>query len=192
MFPSTQAHRLRYKVILSDCRKQSQEMEMHCAASSATSGYLFRQIFLHGNPLPSITLPGSWKNKPAVSCNLLRLQGGITSLLSHPTRPPSPPQRSSSKQKLVWGIQLVNLTLDTLPLVCNTDMPFLHRSSHNKLSERRERERKSELFWVRRLIMSLKRTARHLASIMACDGLQGSSAAGSKGHTTYRHMLHSL
>lgn len=107
MFPSAQAHGLRYKVILSDCRKQSQEMEMHCAASSATSGYLFGQIFLHGNPLPSITLgipesmPGSWKNKPAVSCNLLRLQGGITSLPSHPTGPPLPPQRSSSKQKLV-------------------------------------------------------------------------------------------
>lgn len=38
-----QASWLRYKTILCDCRKQSQEMEMHCIASSATSGYLFWQ-----------------------------------------------------------------------------------------------------------------------------------------------------
>lgn len=46
MFPPAQACGLRYKAMLSDCRKQSQEMEMHCVTSSATSGYLFRQIFL--------------------------------------------------------------------------------------------------------------------------------------------------
>lgn len=28
-----------------DCRKQSQEMEMHCVTMSATLGYLFGQIF---------------------------------------------------------------------------------------------------------------------------------------------------
>lgn len=46
MFPLTQARGLRYKAILSDCRKQSQEMEMHCVTLSATSGYLFGRIFL--------------------------------------------------------------------------------------------------------------------------------------------------
>lgn len=77
----------------------------------------------------------------------------------------------------MWGIQLVNLTLHTLLLVHNTDTPFLHRASHNKLSERRARQRKSELLWVRLLIISLKQTGRHLASITARDGMQGSSAA---------------
>lgn len=46
MFPPTQARGLRYKAILSDCRKRSQEMEMHCVTLSATSGYLFVRIFL--------------------------------------------------------------------------------------------------------------------------------------------------
>lgn len=54
MFPPVQARSLRYKAILSDCRKQSQEMEMHCVALSATSGYLFGRtslfFFFHGNP----------------------------------------------------------------------------------------------------------------------------------------------
>lgn len=53
MFPPAQARSLRYKAILPDCRKQSQEMEMHCVTLSATSGYLFGRIFLlffHGNP----------------------------------------------------------------------------------------------------------------------------------------------
>lgn len=167
-------------------------MEMHCDSSIAPFIWTIF-LFFHGNPLSSITLgipestAGSWRIMSAVSCSLLRLQGGITSLPSHP-RYITP----SSKQKLMWGIQLVNLILDTLPLVCSTDMTFLHRSSHNKLSERREKERKSELLWVRLLIMRLKQTRRHLASITACDGIQGSSAAGSTGHTTYRHMLHSL
>lgn len=44
MFPPARARGLRYKAILSDCRKQSQEMEMHCVTLSATSGYLFGQI----------------------------------------------------------------------------------------------------------------------------------------------------
>lgn len=84
MFPPAQACGLRYnKATLSDCRKQPQEMEMHCVTSSATSCYLFGQIFLffffRGNPLPSISLgipesmSGSRRNKPAVSCSLLRL-----------------------------------------------------------------------------------------------------------------------
>lgn len=124
MFPPTQTHGLRYKVILSDCRKRSQEMEMHCVTLSATSGYLFGRIFLfffffHGNPLPSIShgipksMSGSRRNKPAVSCSLLRLRGGgdhFPSLAPLATSPPSP---SRSKQKLMWGIQLVNLSWHT-------------------------------------------------------------------------------
>lgn len=145
MFPSTQARGLRYKAILYDCRKQSQEMEMRCVTLSATSGYLFGRIFLfflHGNPPPSITLwvpelmSGSWRNKPAVSCSLLRLQGGITSLplVPHHITPTS----SSSKQNPMWGIQLVNLTLDTLLLVCSTDTPFLLITSCRRAARGRE------------------------------------------------------
>lgn len=58
MFPPAQARGLRYKAILSDCRKQSQEMEMHCVTLSATSGYLFGRIlpfffpFFMGIPVP--------------------------------------------------------------------------------------------------------------------------------------------
>ncbi len=152
MFPPAQARGLRYKAILSDCRKQSQEMEMHCVTLSATSGYLFGRIlpffFFRGNPRPSISLglqesmSGSWRNKPAVSCSLLRLQGGIASLPSHPSPTINPPPLTpSSKQKPMWGIQLVNLTLDTLPLVCGADTPFLRRSSHNKLSNEEEAEK---------------------------------------------------
>lgn len=42
-----------------DCRKQSQEMEMHCVTASATLDSLFGRIFLSpppsGNPLPWIS-----------------------------------------------------------------------------------------------------------------------------------------
>ncbi len=119
-------------------------------------------------PLPSISpgipesMSGSWRKKPAVSCSLLRLQGGIASFPSRPRH--IDPAALLHQQKLMWGIQLVKLTLDTLPLVC---MPFLCRSSHNELSKRRKRERKLERLWVRLLIMSLKQTGRHLASITA-------------------------
>lgn len=180
MFPLVQACGLRYKVILCDGRKQSQKMEMHCIVSSATSGYLFGQIcifFLHGNPPPSITLAFP---------ELMSKGAGGTSLQCHVAcwgyREGSLPFPLTlllllQTKKFMWGIQLVNLTLHTLLLVRNTDTPFLHRASHNKLSERRARQRKSELLWVRLLIISLKQTGRHLASITARDGMQGSSAA---------------
>lgn len=99
MFPLVQACGLRYKVILCDGRKQSQKMEMHCIASSATSGYLFGQICiffstwespsLHHSCIPRADVGGGRRNKSAVSCSLLRLQGGISSLPSHPSPPPS-------------------------------------------------------------------------------------------------------
>lgn len=45
MFPPALTRSLRHKAILSGCRKQSQEMGMHCVTLSATSGYLFGRIF---------------------------------------------------------------------------------------------------------------------------------------------------
>lgn len=63
---------------------------------------LFFPFFLHGNPHPSITpgvpqsMSGSWRSKPAVSCSLLRLQGGIASLPLVPRHiTPPPPNKNS-------------------------------------------------------------------------------------------------
>lgn len=46
-----------------DCRKQSQEMEMHCVTTSTTLGYLFGQIspfFSLGIPSPGFLLVSQW------------------------------------------------------------------------------------------------------------------------------------
>ena len=104
---------------------------MHYITSSAPSllfiwmdfsSFFFFFPVLHGNPLPSITLGApAWRNKPAVLCGLSRLRGGgdhFPSSLAPGHIVPSPPHTPPpfpSKQKLMWGIQLVNLTRDTLP-----------------------------------------------------------------------------
>lgn len=137
MFPLAQAPSLRHKAIPhspsnhpnppSGCRKQSQEMGMHCNTLSATLllrylRYLFWWVlfflflFFQGNPL----FP-----QKKVSCRMLRVQGGLAAPSLCCSMPPAhmdtlrPNLPSTPKQKLTRGFQLVNLTFGTLPAVCS-------------------------------------------------------------------------
>lgn len=132
-----------------DCRKQSQEMEMHCVTTSTTLGYLFGQIFpffLWESPPQDFSWYPSddvWalggkktrKKSASVSCSSSRLQGGISSRLLHPKPPPPPnniPRGESNKL----------ISLLTHLFAAQTRTSLWHATS-------RQRQRKSERgYWL--------------------------------------------
>lgn len=72
MFPPVQAiSDGDYKAILSEYRKQSQEMEMHRNVLSATSSYLFGQIFcLVSWEFPSVQIGWLRVGRTCLKCHV--------------------------------------------------------------------------------------------------------------------------